>query len=188
MQTVNFKTSGFLYYFHKILYKYDPSDTCTYKSELILSFIINIATIHATLLRGVFMLNRNFREDSSNHGHPFQILFIAISILSTFMGFSILESSFDIINWGSLSSLEFIFYSFIPYFVGISILTLIFLVSGLLVFSVYQSYNAMSYIYQKFILKNLPFKNLEEGEEPKTQIGVLHKSAKERWCKKINWK
>lgn len=190
MQTIKFKKKGILYYLHKITFKTDSGDTCTYKGQLILSFIIAIVTIHATLLRGLFHLIPAIRKDGKDYtGIKTQILFTVVVVVSGIVGQTFIEKGFiinDFIHWHLIDSL-FMFYIYITItiFIGLLVVALVLLIIVIVIGIGYLIYKGISWVLRK--IRNITPSVTNDFGEPTTQIGILYVSTKEKWCKLITW-
>jgi hypothetical protein len=191
MKAIEFKKKGLLYYLHKFLYVKNPEDTCSYKGQLILSFIVCLVTIHATILRVPLFLSKYIRKNTGHYayGVRIQIIFYLLSIMSLIVGYTIIEDApfiNDFIYWSELSLMQLFLNSFIALLIGAGFIISVFSVLGILVYIL----NTIYILFGKFfniIREKLPKRNTAKIK-PYTQIGVLYLSAKEKWCKRITWK
>ena len=185
MQLTEFKRQGILYYLHKFLYKYDAKDTCEYRAQLIISFIVIIVTIHASLLRSMLFMFKQLRQDDEYWGIKNHILFTILSILFFVVGGSIIKENPSYFNFIISENTPFIILSFIAVLLGFITILLILGIIALVISIVYYGYIGISYILRKITIKTNfhPFKGIENS-----QAGVLYDSWKERWCKRIYWK
>jgi len=190
MKAIEFKRKGLLYYLHKFIYKNDPQDTCTYKGQLIISFIVCSLTLHATILRSVLMSFKQIRKDDDYWGYKFHFAFVMSSILFILVGEISMENNsiiHDFIYWHHLSFIEMIYYSFITMFIGIIVMLVVGIGLTIIGLIIFGGYLLIEIIYNK-IKPLFPKKEYKYKEEPETQFGVLYKSIKEKWCKRIIWK
>lgn len=190
MQTVKFKQSGILFYLHKILFVNNPKDTCTYKFQLIVSFITAMVTIHATVIRIILFLIPSLREDDDNWGIKMHFIAIMTAVLTLIVGHAMMEDSGifnDFIYWSEINLFTFtaIMYSFLTQLIGLVTCIIGLAAIALIIGIFYYTYKALSWI-TRGITSTLPPITNDKGE-PNTQIGVLYTSTKEKWCKIITW-
>lgn len=189
MEAINFKRRGLLYHLHSMVFTEDPKDTCTYKVNLSIAFCILLVTIHATLLRSILFLSKSYRDDSRHKGLVSHFIFCLFSIISIHFGIFIIEETPiipDFIIWSQLYTLELIIYSIISMFIGVLTIIIVLGILTLAIGVLILFSQGLSYIWGKispFI--NPSYLNIEG--DSKTQLGVLYRSAKEKWCKRINW-
>tara|TARA_R110000796_G_scaffold59568_2_gene137411 strand:+ start:1931 stop:2500 length:570 start_codon:yes stop_codon:yes gene_type:complete len=188
MKSVTFKESGPLYFLQKIMFKKNAPDTCSYKRELIISAIVFLVTLHASILRLLFWAFPKNRHDSDTYGFKSQVVSLCFSLVFVFIGYAIVEDFpivDDFIHWHELSLLGIYLNTFVV--MGIGAITFA-IAGGIIVgicFIVFTLFEIISNGFNSIRDMTPPLTN-DEGE-PRTQIGLIYKSAKERWCKKIDW-
>ena len=192
MESVEFKKSGLVYYLHAMIFKHDPEDTCTYKRNLIITFCTLLVSIHATILRGlVFFFFKNIRDEYEYRGIVNHLSFLAVSGFSLMVGIKIVEDvSFipDFIHWHELSTLGIFAHTFLAVFIGLISIAIFFALAALVVVILVFTYKGVEWVYLRKISPVVDPTYMNDKGNPKTQFGVLYQSAKERWCKRINWK
>lgn len=188
MQTIKFKKEGILYHFHKFLYKKDPEDTCTYKRQLIITFIMCIVTLHTAILRTIISLIPFTRKDVSFRGIQTYFFLFALSILAILIGHILIEQSIiieDFIYWSKLSTIELYLHSFIAFFMGAILVSLFALLGSFIIYIIMKIYERY-FEYKSFSIVGKLRDVIDR--DPETQVGVMYTSLKEKWCKKIDWK
>lgn len=185
MESINFKRKGILYNLHNFFYKEDAEDTCTFKSHLIIAFILYVVTIYGSLLRTLAFMLPGYRADRDNYGFAAHLIFVVISLLAIVAGHAIVENGIitDFIWWHKLSYFEGFLWSFVAFFIGMCAVAsfgLAIVIAGSII---YYTFQGISWLWNL-----LPHIDLTDAYgEPNTKVGVLYAGAKEKWCKRINW-
>ena len=188
MKSVTYKESGPLYFLHKIMFKKNAPDTCSYKRELIISAIVFLVTLHASILRLLFWAFPKNRHDSDTYGFKSQGLSLFLTFTCILVGYAVVEEApiiNDFIYWHELSLFEIYLNSFAVMGIGAITLSIAGAIIVGICFIVFTLFEIISNGFNVIRDMAPPLTN-DEGE-PRTQIGLIYKSAKERWCKKIDW-
>lgn len=199
MQTIEFKRQGILYFLRKHFWINDPVDTCQYKGHLIISIITILMTFPVFIIRNIIyafiylFIDYLESELKEMEGLKTYIMCFLFTITMLVCGVGVIEGGNflfdDFIYWHKLSWLSKYLYSYVA--LGVGIIGFLILIIGFLIAL------AIIYLIWTYILETVIFSvtravgnefDYYDGEEPKTQVGTLYRSAKERWCKKINWK
>lgn len=193
MKAIEFKRKGLLYYIHKFGFSQDPDDTCAYKGELMITAMLILLTIHASVVRAIFFLFPSIRNSYSSWGSKIHLLFFLITFLSLLFGHILCEDAIpgmDFIHWHELfNNNEWVSAFFLTFFVmlvGMITLAIISIIIALMVGAVYGIIQIFKWIWKKTSPVVNP-KFINADGEPSTQFGVLYYSVKEKWCKRINW-
>lgn len=189
MEAIKFKEAGILYHLHRFIYKENAENTCQYRAHLIICFITYFVFIHASLIRTIFFLFPRYRNSESSAGIGPYFNFLLVSFLGVIIGFHAFEKELflnDIIVWRSLELSQVITYSFGIMLYGVAIIATLVISAGIAIWLIYQLWRGSSWAASKTFSPMKPLFVTKEGE-PATQIGVLYKGAKEKWCKKIKW-
>lgn len=162
-------------------------DTCTYKKELVFSIIVSLVTLHATILRMIYFAFPQNRIDRDYFGLKMHLMAIFVAAMSVGLGASMIENSFlpDFVFWHNIPLIEVYLYSFIALAIGMVTIAIGLGVAYLFCIALYAVYQLLMKGFYK--IKAVAPSLEDENGEPNTQIGVLYQSAKERWCKKIDW-
>ena len=182
MEKINFKRTGILYYLHKFAYVKDPEDTCTYKRQLILSLVLYLTTLPISIMRTITFLFPSIRKDAySWHGFKMHVGFMLLGFVGWVVGFSVIEKEYfpNFVHWHKISYLEMMLYFILHATIGLIILTVIGAVISGVIYCVVS--------FGQYVIKNIEIPLTKDDGEPNTQVGVMYKSAKEKWCKPINW-
>lgn len=112
---------------------------------------------------------------------------IFVAAMSVGLGASMIENSFlpDFVFWHNIPLIEVYLYSFIALAIGMVTIAIGLGVAYLFCIALYAVYQLLMKGFYK--IKAVAPSLEDENGEPNTQIGVLYQSAKERWCKKIDW-
>jgi len=110
------------------------------------------------------------------------LFFVLISLSATLFGYMILSTLFPVFkeNTYNLYLLSFLFL-----ITGIIIFSIIICILAILTVIFYYIFLGIKYLYDKILKPTITPIFINNAGEDKTQLSILYRSAKEKWCKKI---